>query len=196
MNGVLGNTNDTGVVRLSENGDSSGQGALAEFDTDPSSVTPGGCPTSYGGTSAPSEPYSALDFILDTGSDDLDPNSELDIDIINYAGATIEHGVLHPKGGEHLDNNTEFLLEYDVNNPSISYTDIASIKMTIIPATIFLGSTDEWHAQAIEVFAVNGASPWDNTCLFLGQQADSSTAEFNFNESNPAQVLSTGNGCL
>jgi len=186
-----------GVVRLSENPGSSGQGTQANFDTDPSSVTWGGCPK-WGGP-ASSEPYTQLEFIFDTSDDDFRSGSELDVDIFDQSGNDIEHGVVHAVGDTKFDNDTEHAVTYTLHNTAISFTDIASIQLTFIPETItcVLGicSHDEWHAQTIDVYAVRASSNWQDTCMFLGQEPDSSHPEFVLNNDNRVQTLTKLNGC-
>jgi hypothetical protein len=196
MNGKL-EDGHPGVVRLSENPDQSGQGGEAFFDPDPSSFTNSGCPK-WGGP-ASSEPLTHLEFTFDTGDDDFRSDSELDVDVFDFSGNNVEHGVVHAVNDTIFDNDTEHKILYALHS-SLSISNIKSVQLTFIPATItcFLGicSHDEWHAQAIEIYGVRAASNWEHTCLFVGQEAGTSTPEFNFNNDNRVQSLGAGSGCI
>ncbi len=172
-------------------------GPDAFFDVDPSSATPSGCPK-WGGP-APAAPFTQLEFIFDTGSDDFRSGSELDVDIFDASGNNIEHGVLHSVGETKFDNDTEHVVVYTLKNSSIPFTSIRNVQLTFIPEKIFCGlgdcSHDEWHAQAIDIYGIRSSSNWEQTCLFVGHEADSSVAEFNFNNDNRIKSLAQGSGC-
>jgi hypothetical protein len=190
-----------GVVRLSEKDDGSGQGPDATFFTDPNTNRPGGCGGRWTGPQS-AEPFTQLQFVLDTSNDDLRSDSELSFDLLDTNGNSLEHGILHAKGSPKFDNNTEYGIVYTLTNGARSYTDIGAIQMNLDPAEITCApivgcSHDEWHAQSVSAYALQPIPLWSEMiCLFHGTEPDSSHPEFVFSNDNKNQTLGKGSGCL
>jgi len=124
-NGQLSDSH-TGVVRLSETSGSSGQGPIATFAHD---LAHSGCADWNG--AAPSEPYDQLEFVLDTGDDDLRSDSGLVAYVLDSSNKVVDTVILHQSGETLFDNDTEWD-EIKVPVTAVRYTDIASIKLEFV----------------------------------------------------------------
>jgi len=170
-NGQLSDSH-TGVVRLSETSGSSGQGPIATFAHD---LAHSGCADWNG--AAPSEPYDQLEFVLDTGDDDLRSDSGLVAYVLDSSNKVVDTVILHQSGETLFDNDTEWD-EIKVPVTAVRYTDIASIKLEFVP-----GPSDEWHMQSVQVYGRNSAAGGQLVCLFNGL-------------GNPEKVFKGGDGNL
>jgi hypothetical protein len=154
----------------------------------------------------------ALQYVYpdeDTSDDNLDNNSELDVDIYDTSG-NIEHGVLHAGGTGEWANSTEHTVTYTLVNTTLTLATIDHMVLNFGAActTSILGNciaTDQWHMQAVEVYGYKDSSAWERRCYFRGFQNATSFDVFGighpqpevvFKQDNSSQTLSKSSGCL
>jgi hypothetical protein len=130
-----------------------------------------GCPA-WGGAATVST-YDQLEFVIDTGNDDLESDSELRVDLYDAANNLLEEGVLHHGGSLSYDDQSQWSVRYDLATPR-SAGEIASVSVTVV------AGNDEWHVQAIDVYALSSATPWAYVCLAQGEEVAPDRPEYDF----------------
>lgn len=134
--------------------------------------------------------FDDVEFVIDTGNDDLRADSELDFSIRD---TTPQHTVvasspLHPAGNAPLwDNYTEH------GAPPLNFsvpqfpTQLATIELQFTPG----GGVDEWHMESIQVYASSSSLPGQLVCLFKGN----GIPEHVFDPSHTSMTVNVGDGC-
>ena len=176
----------TGIMRLGDDHRD------AFFDVNPTfGDLATGCPT-WGGVIPVDPRFDSLEFIVDTGDDDLDSDANLEAYIYgpdNNFGHVLEHGPIHSGGSLLFDDQSEWGVIYTFEEPR-ALTDIQSIFLTMSSTATF---SEEWHAQAISVYAINSLTPWLRTCVARSFQGSTGSPAFIFNVPNaPSQTLNAG----
>jgi hypothetical protein len=148
-----------------------------------------GCPA-WGGPVNVGPTFDQLEFIADTGDDDLDSDATVEAYFVAADGSTIlEHGPIHVGGSLFWDDQSEWGVPYTFQTPH-ALDELSAINLVMTTTATF---GEEWHAQAISVYAIDSRAPWIRTCVARGFQGTDGGPEFVFNPvENPIHFLSAG----
>ena len=150
----------TGIARLSESCCSSGDGATVAFD-----IARDGC-AQQPAHATPSQPFTQMEVILDTGDDDLRSGSELDIHVFSDATTDVADGILKPSGAPKFDNDTEHSIIFQLPNGPLALSQIDHINLSMENS-----GNDEWHIFGARMYGVSANGQFEPTCLFIGAGA-------------------------
>ncbi len=191
--GKLGDTNDHGVFRLSEQQGSGGQGPTAVFTPAieqarfqqstlfPSNVAPQGCPQF--GPTIPFEPAHSVHIVLDTGNDGMNSGSTALV-VVNTQNGPIG-SLTVPLASLPISDRSEIGVTFSLT------TDTPATQITNISVTFSPSGDDEWHLFGVSAFANASTPSAQDFCLVRTTNAD-----FVFNSSHLSQpFVVTTTGC-
>jgi hypothetical protein len=164
LDGRLGNTNDTGVLRLSEDpAGASGQGQTATFST---ALGNTGCPA--WSDTAPAAPYGFYEIEIDTGDDGMESASSATLTVFGNASAdnasvSLSSGTIFP-----IDSSVETWRTAAPATPvgATNVNDGAgnAFQIEFCPNGTCTGN-DEWHIQAVSVVGRSTSGTGPDTCI-------------------------------
>ncbi len=123
----------------------------------------------------------SLVFIIDTGSDDLNNDSTLRVDLYSTtdgSGAPLEGGVLHADGAIRYGDQTQWSVPYVLQQQRTAQ-DIGSFRFTMTSNS----GDDEWDLEGMKIFGLSSQADGEYTCLkALPESAPSGCGTFPFGD--------------
>jgi hypothetical protein len=113
------------------------------------------------GTGGPShhEQYTALEFTVWTGDDDLRPQSVAYVDL-KFPDGTTQRCVLHPSQDDGWSNNTTHQARQCILSSAKNWNQLRSATMLLVldsSMEAFLEMGDNWNVNAVRVTAIDPA---------------------------------------
>lgn len=138
--------------------------------------------------------FDSLEFVIDTGDDDLDDDALLELDLYDSAG----NHLAEPQAFVHrpsiaFDDQSQWDVRVGFVDGPIAYGDIGFFKLTVVAgSSSHFG--EEWNLEGLHIYGIQDASPWQRTCLFSGNgdpedhfdSEDSGQLSHTFPKLNPA----------
>lgn len=160
LSAQLGNTNDTGVLRLSQDppGDS-GQGQTATFSTTLGNT---GCPT--WSDTAPAAPYDFYEIEIDTGDDGMETASSAQLTV--FGNTNTDDAIVTLSSGTifSIDSRVETWRTATPATP-VGATDVNDGSGNGFRIDFSPSAGDEWHIQAVSVIGRSSSGAGPDTCI-------------------------------